>query len=142
MLNWPDTEANKSLRSFLEDHNGQVVFLELEIDASVSVESQSKTMQACRLDGVDRDFDGDDLLNRELGFPEAMEPGRSVCWTWLTIESDRETLPRNGASVGIVWFNLDGFFFVRNEVHGDNPPSFFLREIDADAMTWALITQQ
>jgi hypothetical protein len=141
-LNWPDTDGNKSLRSFLEDHDGRVVFLELEIDVSVSVESQVQTMKDCGLDVMSGDFDGRDLLNRELGFPEAIESGRATCWTWLTIESEPKSLPRNGASVGIVWFNLDGFFFVRNAVHGNNPPSFFLREIEADALTWARMTQE
>jgi hypothetical protein len=141
-LNGPDTEENKSLRAFLEKHDGQVVFLELEIDASVSVESQVQTMNACRLDVMAADFDGGDLLNRDLGFPEAMGDGRSACWSWLTIESDRKMLPRNGASTGIVWYNLDGFFFVRNEVHGNNSPSFFLREIEADAATWAAVSQE
>jgi len=77
-------------------------------------------------------------LNQNLGFP-TNESGLLACWRWLNIESSRSTLPRNGASTGIVFYNLDGFFYVRGTVHGDNPHSFHLRELDADAATWAAL---
>lgn len=137
LLNWPDTNENTTVLKFLENHDDKVVFLSINIDVSESVEDQTRTMSACRLDpGTVKDGGG--LLNRNLGFPTE-EFGTLACWRWLYIESSRTILPRNGASTGIVFYNLDGFFFVRSTVHGDNPRSFHLRELDADAATWAAL---
>lgn len=139
VLNWPDTKDNKALQVFLERNEGHLVFLELEIDASVSVDQQVETMKSCRLDTDVIFKDPARLLGQRLGFPETSYD-QVVCWNWLLIDSPRNSLPENGASTGLVWYNLDGFFFIRGETHGDGPQSFNLREIDADADTWARAT--
>ena len=140
-LNWPDTDENKALRVFLETNEGRPVFLELEIDASVSTDDQVEIMKSCRLDPDAILKDSGLLLRHRLGFPERFDD-RVNCWNWLFIDSQRQSLPANGASTGIVWYNLDGFFFVRGETHGDGPQSYNLRELDADAETWARATAE
>jgi len=141
VLNWPDTDENKALRLFLETNEGRTVFLELEIDASVSTDDQVEIMKSCRLDPDAILKDSGQLLRHRLGFPERFDD-RVNCWNWLFIDSERQSLPVNGASTGIVWYNLDGFFFVRGETHGDGPQSYNLREIEADAETWARATAE
>ena len=141
ILNWPDTAENKALRAFLETNEGRPVFLELEIDASVSTEDQVEIMKSCKLDRDAVRSDSGQLLHHRLGFPERFND-QVNCWNWLFIDSQRQSLPENGASTGIVWYNLDGFFFVRGEVHGDGPQSFNLRELDADAETWSRATAE
>lgn len=140
-LNWPDTDENKALRVFLETNEGHPVFLELEIDASISTDDQVEIMKSCRLDPDAILKESGLLLRHRLGFPERFDD-RVNCWNWLFIDSQRQSLPVNGASTGIVWYNLDGFFFVRGETHGDDPQSFNLRELDADAETWARATSE
>ncbi|NBZ87350.1 hypothetical protein [Stagnihabitans tardus] len=137
-LNAPDAPETAALLAFLHDNDGKLVFLDIDIDTSVSIQPQIDAMRACGLLADEEGFDAADLLNTPLGIP-TLRDGQVNCWNSVTFETPRSTLPMNAASMGIVSWRQEGFFLVQGLMKGgQNPPSYHLREIAADAATWAL----
>jgi hypothetical protein len=121
-VTWPE---NDKIISFLENNDHRIIFLDTDIDASVSFKEQFEIVEKNRID-LHRIASG--AFN---GMPLPL-PNRKRDLVAVTFYfNDDHVLRCSAGGTGIITVRITGFFEVSRTFHGGPSTDFHLKEIKA-----------
>ncbi|MEO0342152.1 MAG: hypothetical protein AAF198_01820 [Pseudomonadota bacterium] len=131
-------ENDSALLEFASQHDGKVVFLDLEITYSFSGDADYTVNDACN---AENEFWNDGFTDNRFVMPLTVTGPREtltiddVTCADLPMTFTGVEIPLSSGGPGAHWYEIQGFFLMRERV--DRWPYLELRWLEVDAATWA-----